>query len=122
MPSPSCGLEDWNSRWLPGAVPRGLVRLTCCGTIFSSALLSHLAHSPSLSGQQPVPRGWGRVGGGDTTLYVPLGRVIMQLRRWGPSGLYRGHRTQEAATSAGAQVVQVPGSWNNLTLLSADGT
>lgn len=80
-----CG--GWRGSPLGGSPP---------GSIFSTASLSHLAHSPSLIGQQAVPfvpevvtaprmspgRGWGE---------CSLSAV---LRRWGPGGLSWGHRTR----------------------------
>lgn len=62
------------------------------------AQLSHLAHSPSLIGQQPVSFVPEAV---TAPLCPPWGGGVCSLsavlRRWGPGGLSWGHRTQEAA-------------------------
>lgn len=92
-------------------------RLTCCGTIFSTASLSHLAHSPSLSSQQPVPEE------GDSTLYPSLGRESMQLvpclRRWVLAACTGATEPGRQPTQPRDQEAQMPGPWSRLSLLSA---
>lgn len=87
-------------------------RLTCCGAIFSTASLSHLAHSPSLSSQQPVPEVspctplWG----GRTCSLSPA------LRRWVLAACTGATKPGKQPALPRDQAVQMPGPWNPLSL------